>query len=155
MVNFIRSIFALGLSAFLFASTAAAQESAANENLTINDIAGSWRIEVIDRPKSHFKGSAQIPRADGNTVMAETITEDKCCNGKNHARVLQDSRITITNGEITIKSKIREYLIRNEEVDSTYHSDDFYLRRENADTLIGTVGRYLPVRWVRDEPNIG
>jgi len=85
------------------------------------------------------------------TVLAETITEDKCCGGKNHARVLQDSRITITEtGEIIVDSKIVKYLLRKEELDLTYSADDFVLRWEDKDTLIGTANGWTPVRWVRD-----
>lgn len=128
--------------------------AAQNADLTINDLSGNWRIEVIDRPNSAFKGTATIPYISDDTaktVMAETITEDKCCGGKNHARVLQDSRITITEtGEIIVDSKIVKYLLRKEEVDLTYHPDDFVLRWEDAGTLIGTANGWTPVRWVRD-----
>ena len=125
-----------------------------NADLTINDLSGRWRIEVIDRPNDDFKGTATIPYISDNTaktVMAETITEDKCCGGKNHARVLQDSRITITEtGEIIVDSKIVKYLLRKEELNLTYSADDFVLRWEDEDTLIGTANGWTPVRWVRD-----
>ena len=127
---------------------------AQNADLTINDLSGRWRIEVIDRPNDDFKGTATIPHMindTAKTVMAETITEDKCCGGKNHARVLQDSRITITEtGEIIVDSKIVKYLLRKEELDLTYSADDFVLRWEDKDTLIGTANGWTPVRWVRD-----
>jgi len=133
--------------------------AAQSADLTINDLSGNWRIEVIDRPNSAFKGTATIPHmADdtGKTVMAETITEDKCCGGKNHARVLQDSRITITeDGTIRVDSKIVKYLLRKEEVDITYSPDDFVLRWEDPSTLIGTANGWTPVRWVRDLDVVG
>lgn len=148
----------LGLSFGLLASPVLAQdksEDTTRSEVTINDIAGQWRIEVVDRPNSDFKGSAIIPRDKGQTVMADVITEDKCCDGKNHARVLQDSRITIdTDGNITVDSTILKYLLREEEIEMTYSADDFELRQVDRDTLIGTANGYLRVRWVRDVLNI-
>jgi hypothetical protein len=44
-----------------------------------------------------------------------------------------------------------KYLLRIEEVDATYHPDDFVLRWENSSMLIGTANGWTPVRWVRDE----
>jgi len=96
-----------------------------------------------------------IPRSQGKddkSIMAETITEDKCCSGRNHARVLQDSLITIDEtGLITVDSKIVKYLLRKEELDLTYSPDDFELRWQDADTLIGTANGYTPIRWVREK----
>jgi len=153
MTFLIRSFFALLLS-LVWMGTAAAQVSPAKSDLTINDIAGNWRIEVIGRPDDDFKGTAAIPRAsekNAKMIMAETITEDKCCGGKNHARVLQDSRITITkDGDILVESKIVKYLLRKEELDLTYSPDDFELRWEDPDTLIGAANGWTPVRWVRE-----
>lgn len=147
---FIRSLYALLLT-HLFMSSATAQD----KGLTINDISGHWRIEVINRPESAFKGTAVVPRAthkNAKTIMAETITEDKCCDGRNHARVLQDSRITISEDDkILVESDIVKFLLREEEIEMTYRSDDFYLRWQDPDTLIGTSGGYLPVRWVREK----
>lgn len=155
MMTFLRrTLFAL-IALCLFALPAAAQNANVPDDLTINDLSGNWRIEVIERPNSAFKGTATIPFISDDTaktVMAETITEDKCCGGKNHARVLQESRITITEtGEIIVDSKIVKYLLRKEEVDLTYRPDDFVLRWEDASTLIGTANGWTPVRWVRDE----
>jgi len=148
----------LGLAFGLLASPVLAQDKSADttrSEVTINDIAGQWRIEVIDRPRSAFKGSANIPRAKGKTVIAEVITEDKCCGGKNHARVLQDSQITIdAAGNITVDSTILKYLLREEEIEMTYSADDFELRQVDRDTLIGTANGYLRVRWVRDVLNV-
>jgi len=106
MMTFLRrTLFAL-IALCLFALPAAAQNANVPDDLTINDLSGNWRIEVIERPNSAFKGTATIPFISDDTaktVMAETITEDKCCGGKNHARVLQESRITITEtGEIIV-----------------------------------------------------
>jgi len=154
MTFLIRSFFALLLS-LVWMGNAAAQVSAAKSDLTINDIAGDWRIEVNDRPNDDFKGTAMIPRSQGKddkSIMAETITEDKCCSGGNHARVLQDSLITIDEtGLITVDSKIVKYLLRKEELDLTYSPDDFELRWQDADTLIGTANGYTPIRWVREK----
>lgn len=119
-------------------------------NIDINDIAGQWRIEVIDRPNDPFKGSAEIPRGGGHSIMATTITEDKCCAG-NHARVLQDSHITITDGQIEVTSKIVKYLLHIENIKIRYYPDDFSLRWIDANTLEGTANGHTPVRWVRDE----
>ena len=85
MAIFIRSLFAFLLSLILMSGAAIAQDTSPKKALTINDIAGHWRIEVINRPDDDFKGTAMIPRAKGNITMAETITEDKCCGGQNHA----------------------------------------------------------------------
>lgn len=152
MILTLRRIFFGLLALCLMSLTAVAQSAEAD--LTISDLAGNWRIEVIDRPNSAFKGTATIPRSpdeNATTIMAETITEDKCCGSRNHARVLQDSRITITeDGEILVDSKIVKYLLREEEVDMTYTKDDFVLRWEDEDTLIGTANGWTPVRWVRD-----
>jgi hypothetical protein len=149
-----RTLFAL-IALCLLALPAAAQSADPQTDLTINDLSGNWRIEVIDRPNSAFKGTATIPYISDDTaktVLAETITEDKCCDGKNHARVLQESRITITeDGRIIVDSRIVKYLLRIEGVDATYHPDDFVLRWENASTLIGIANGWTPVRWVRDE----
>lgn len=157
MVIFIRSLFALILSVIL-SSAAFAQDASSSSDLTINDIAGHWRIEVIDRPNDDFKGTAMIPRAKSEkakTIMAETITEDKCCGGVNHARVLQDSRITISSsGKITVDSKIRKYLLKIEGTSAQYYPDDFQLRWKDSDTLIGTANGYTPIRWVRDVVNL-
>lgn len=149
--------FGLGLifSALFMLAPAFAQESDIKTDLVINDIAGHWIIEVIDRPNDDFKGTAIIPSAEGKTVMAETITEDKCCDGKNHARVLQDSRITIDdNGKITVDSTIVKYLLRKEELPIGYSADNFVLRWKDHNTLIGTANRYTKVRWVRERLNI-
>lgn len=150
MKIFFRSALLAFLTWLLLSLNAAAQTA----DLTIIDLSGHWRIEVIDRPNDDFKGTATIPYISDDTaktVMAETITEDKCCGGKNHARVLQDSRITITEtGEIIVDSKIVKYLLRKEELDLTYSADDFVLRWEDEDTLIGTANGWTPVRWVRD-----
>lgn len=151
-------ILSFSLSLGLLASPVFAQDDAkesTRSELTINDIAGRWRIEVIDRPNSTFKGTANIPRAEGQTVLAETITEDKCCGEKNHARVLQDSQIAIdTDGNITVNSTIIKYLLREEEIKMGYSADDFELRQLDADTLIGTANGYKRVRWVRDVFNM-
>jgi len=155
MVIFIRSIFSFLLSLLLVSSAFAQDDEAGKSDLTINDIAGHWRIEVIDRPNDDFKGTAMIPRAKGKTVMAETITEDKCCGGQNHARVLQDSRITISkNGDISVDSKIKEYLLKIEGTSAQYYADDFQLRWKDADTLIGTANGYTRIRWVREKINL-
>jgi len=96
--------------------------------------------------------TAQATHKNAKTIMAETITEDKCCDGRNHARVLQDSRITISEDDkILVESDIVKFLLREEEIEMTYRSDDFYLRWQDPDTLIGTSGGYLPVRWVREK----
>ena len=112
-----RTLFAL-IALCLLALPAAAQSADPQTDLTINDLSGNWRIEVIDRPNSAFKGTATIPYISDDTAktaLAETITEDKCCSGKNHARVLQESRVTITEtGEIIVDSKIVKYLLRIE-----------------------------------------
>ena len=154
MLNFIRLTLTACIAWCLLSAPAAAQD----QGLTINDISGNWRIDVIDRPNDDFKGTAIIPRSpdeDATTIMAETITEDKCCNGKNHARVLQDSRITITeSGEILVKSEIVKYLLRKEEIDLAYSADDFVLRWEDSNTLIGKANGWTPVRWVRDRDYI-
>ena len=154
MTSFIRACLAIVFS-MLLGSAVFGQESA--PDLTVNEIAGHWRIEVIDRPNHSFKGTAIIPRVMNEeadkSVLAETITEDKCCNG-NHARVLQDSQITIEDREIIVESKIVKYLLRVEPVKASYSPDDFRLTRLNANTLVGTANGYLPVRWVRDELNI-
>lgn len=152
MIVFIRRILLALITFFVLSFPALAQS--ADAGLTINDLSGNWRIEVIDRPNSAFKGTAIIPRSPDETatiIMAETITEDKCCGGKNHARVLQDSRITILDdGEILVESTIVKYLLREEDVDIAYTADNFVLRWENAYTLIGTANGWTPVRWVRD-----
>jgi len=155
MMSFIRRT-VIALTAFILLSLPAIAQDA---DLTINDLSGNWRIEVIDRPNDDFKGTAKIPRSpdkNAKSIMAETITEDKCCGGRNHARVLQDSRIKITeDGEILVESKIVKYLLREEEVDIGYSADDFVLRWEDAYTLIGTANGWTPVRWVRDQDLIG
>ena len=155
MAIFIRSLFAFLLSLILMSGAAIAQDTSPKKALTINDIAGHWRIEVINRPDDDFKGTAMIPRAKGNITMAETITEDKCCGGQNHARVLQDSRVTITkSGTIKVTSEIKEYLLKIEGTDARYYPDDFLLRWHDADTLVGTANGYTPVRWVREKLNL-
>jgi len=158
MAFFIRSFFALLLSLCLMSAPALAQDAEGQPGLTINDIAGNWRIEVIDRQNDDFKGTAVIPRArtkNAKIVMAETVTEDKCCDGKNHARVLQDSRITISKGgTIKVTSEIKEFLLKIEGTDARYYPDDFLLRWEDADTLIGTANSRTPVRWVREKINL-
>lgn len=151
MTFFMRIIFSLTLAILLVSGTTFAKDKNANDALAINDIAGKWRIEVIDRPDSTFKGSALIPNAKGYSVIAETITEDKCCNGRNHARVLQDSLITISDGQIDVESTIVKYLLREEEVHLTYYADDFSLRQLDHNTLVGTANGSLRVRWVRHE----
>ena len=157
MTFFLRAAVMCLAALCLMSGTAFAQDE--ESELTINDIAGNWIIEVIDRPDDNFKGSAVIPRAKdeaAKSIMAETITEDKCCGGKNHARVLQDSRITISeDGEIVVTSDIREYLLKIEGVDARYYPDDFELRQTDEDTLIGTANGWTPVIWRRDgAPNI-
>ena len=159
MKNFIRIGFIFIASLFLglgvMSSSAFAQDD--DRRLTINDIAGEWEIEVIDRAFDAFKGSATVPRvkdADGGkTVMAETITEDKCCGG-NHARVLQESRITIEGDEIIVDSEIVKYLKKIERVPARYSADSFRLKWEGPNLLVGTANGSLPVRWVRGELNI-
>jgi len=142
-----------GLGAPVFAQNSS--EDTTRSDVTIKDISGHWIIEVVDRPDDDFKGTAFIPNAEGRSVMAETITEDKCCGGRNHARVLQDSRITIDGaGNITVSSKIVKYLLRKEELDLTYSPDDFRLRQVDENTLIGTANGYTPVRWIRERVNI-
>ena len=124
-------------------------------DVEIADIAGHWRIEVIDRPNDDFKGTAFIPKAKGKTVTAETITEDKCCGGRNHARVLQKSRITIdADGNINVSSSVVKFLLREEEIEMSYSPDDFELRQVDDNTLIGTANGFTPIRWVRDEINL-
>ena len=166
MIRFLQLILGFIL-ALLIASTSFAQNGTQNgltelsetfperPDLTINDIAGQWEIEVIDRPDHAFRGTATIPRIKGDSkrVVAETITEDKCCGG-NHARVLQDSLVTIEDGEITVDSTIVRYLLRIEPVPMGYSPDDFALRWADENTLIGTANGYLPVRWIRGEVNI-
>lgn len=151
---FIGLIIAFALSV-MSAAPSFAQDAINPTEITINDIAGKWRIEVIDRPYSTFKGSAVIPAAEGHFVVAQVITEDKCCGGKNHARVLQDSDITIEDGVIEVDSTIIKYLLREESVAMTYYPDDFELRWQDQDTLIGTANGYTRVRWVRDELEVG
>ena len=130
-------------------------ENETRNALNISDIAGSWTIEVIDRPDSAFKGSAQIPYAKGRSVTAELIAEDKCCRGLNHARVLQESLITIDDkGNITVTSEIKEFLLLIEGLNVEYIPDDFELRRYDRDTLIGTANGRIPVRWVRNIPKL-
>ena len=154
MTSLIRACLAIVFSVLM---SSAVFGQASRADLTINDIAGHWRIEVIDRTNHAFKGTAMIPRAAqdkaGKSVLAETITEDKCCNG-NHARVLQDSLITIEDGDIRVESKIVKYLLRIEPVEASYSPDDFRLTWVDANTLVGTANGYLRVRWVRDELNI-
>ena len=124
-------------------------------DVAIADIAGHWRIEVIDRAGDDFKGSAFIPKSKGKTVTAETITEDKCCGRRNHARVLQESRITIdADGNISVSSSIVKFLLREEEIKMSYSADDFELRQIDDNTLIGTANGFKPIRWVRDEINL-
>jgi len=123
--------------------------------LKISDISGQWKIEVIDRPDSSFKGSANIPYAEGTSVIAEVIMEDKCCRGLNHARVLQDCLILIDDqGHITVTSEIKKFLLLIEGVDVKYRADDFELKRVDRNTLIGTANGNTPVRWVRDIPKL-
>lgn len=130
-------------------------EETTRSDITINDISGHWIIEVIDRPDHDFKGTAFIPSADGRSVAAETVTEDKCCSGQNHARVLQDSQITIDkDGNISVTSSIVKYLLRKEGLPLTYHPDDFELRQLDSNTLIGTANGYLPIRWIRERVNV-
>ena len=146
-------------SSLFFTSAANAQETV-NENKTvtekigalkISDISGQWKIEVIGNPNSSFKGSARIPYADGRSVIAEVIAEDKCCRGLNHARVLQESLITIEDdGKITVTSEIKEYLLLIEGVEAEYFPDDFELKQVDRDTLIGRLNGGTAVRWVRD-----
>ena len=150
MIFFVRTFWIVLISvlmAFIMTGTAASQDP---DNIDINDIAGRWRIEVIDRPNSPFKGSAEIPRGKGHSIMATTITEDKCCSG-NHARVLQDSRITITDGQIKITSQIVKYLLHIENIKIRYHPDDFSLRWVDENTLEGTANGHTSIRWVRDQ----
>jgi len=151
MLSFIRIVSLLIISAFVMMGTSFAQDTNSGNALDISDIAGNWRIEVIDEPNSDFKGSAMIPNDAGHTIMAVTITEDKCCGGKNHARVLQNSRITITNGQIDVSSEIVKFLLREEELSLRYSPDDFSLRQQDENILIGTANGYTPVKWVRDE----
>jgi len=130
------------------------------DDVTIADLAGEWRIEVANNPDDPFKGSASIPHCghdcDRNSIMAETITEDKCCgaNPKNHARVLQKSLITIENGQIIVTSERIKYLLREEEYPMGYSDDDFELRRLNKDTLVGTANGFTKVVWIRGEAEI-
>ncbi|MEP3890620.1 MAG: hypothetical protein ABJN69_09130 [Hellea sp.] len=154
MLSFVRTVALLIISTFVMAGTSLAQDTKSPDAFDISDIAGQWRIEVIDQPNSTFKGSATIPNGGGKSIMAETITEDKCCGGKNHARVLQDSQITITDGHIEVSSKIVKFLLREEELSIRYSPDDFSLRRQDRNTLIGTANGYTPVRWIRDELEI-
>ena len=54
MIFFVRTFWIVLISvlmAFIMTGTAAAQDP---DNIDINDIAGRWRIEVIDRPNSPF-----------------------------------------------------------------------------------------------------
>ena len=157
-MSFIRICFSFIISllmgSLVMSSAAVAQDNGGG--LTINDIAGEWEIEVIDRPFDAFKGSANVPRIkdnDGKTVMAETITEDKCCNG-NHARVLQESRITIEGDEIIVDSEIVKYLKKIERIPAHYSADSFRLKWEGPNLLVGTANGYIPVRWFRGEMNI-
>ena len=154
MMQYIRFVFGLLLS-LLIGVSAFAQDASDRSGLTINDLAGHWEIEVIDRPDHAFKGTATIPytKGDSKRGVAETITEDKCCGG-NHARVLQDSLVTIEDGEITVDSTIVRYLLRIEPVAMGYSPDDFALKWADENTLIGTANGYLPVRWIRGEVNI-
>lgn len=151
MFSFARTLLLLIISIFVMAGTSFAQDTESTDALDISDIAGQWRIEVIDQPNSTFKGSATIPHAEGKSIMAETITEDKCCGGKNHARVLQNSQITITDGHIEVTSEIVKFLLREEELNIRYSPDNFSLRQQDRNTLIGTANGYTPVRWIRDE----
>jgi len=141
------------LSFILMSSESFAQDG--KPDLVINDIAGSWRIEVIGRPDDPFKGTASIPPAKGKIVLAETITEDKCCNGQNHARVRQESRITISKtGTIKVTSEIKEYLLKIEGTPARYYPDNFLLRWQDPDTLVGTANSSTRVRWVRQRLNL-
>lgn len=154
-------IIAVSLPSFAAAQSAggvfrALKDIRPDANMTIADLAGEWRIEVIDRPNSDFKGTASIPLGEGKSIMAQTITEDKCCGGRNHARVLQDSLITIhEDGEISVRSNIVKYLLREEEVNTRYSADHFYLRRVSENELVGTLnGGYTKVRWIRGELDV-
>ena len=151
MLSFVRRLLLLIISTFVTVGTSFAQDTKSTDALDISDIAGQWRIEVIDQPNATFKGSATIPNGDGKSIMAETITEDKCCGGRNHARVLQNSQITITDGHIEVTSEIVKFLLREEELSIRYSPDNFSLRQQDKNTLIGTANGYTPVRWIRDE----
>jgi len=151
MTKLIRMFIYMVIATFLMAGSATAEDNTVRKDIDVSDIAGDWRIEVIGRPDDDFKGSAHVPSGKGNSIMAETITEDKCCGGRNHARVLQNSQITITDGVIKVDSKIVKYLLREEELDLTYSADDFTLTWQDNNTLVGTANGYTPVRWIRDQ----
>jgi len=141
--------------ALAFSMPAAAQQAGSNvsDNVTINDLAGNWRIERVNRPNDPFNGEATIPPGKGDSIEIELITEDRCCGG-NYARVLQKSQLTIEDGNITVSSEIVKYLIREEIIEMGYSPDDFELRRVDKDTLLGTMNGYASVRWVRGDLEI-
>ena len=143
-----------------FFSPAQAQRSTQKEirieNTTVRDVselAGYWRIEVIDRPDDTFKGEATIPRGSGDQVVIELIAEDQCCGG-NHARALQRSTLTVEGQDIYVESEIVEFLLKIEATSAQYYADDFELRRVSKDVLEGRANGFTRVRWIRGEPEI-
>ena len=126
------------------------------ERTTVRDVsqlAGHWRIEVIDRPDSAFKGEATIPLQRGDRVEIELITEDRCCGG-NYARVLMRSQLILNEGRMDVYSQIERYLIREEPNPASYSPDNFALRRVSKNVLEGKLNGYVPVRWIRGEAEI-
>ena len=119
------------------------------------DLVGHWNIVVVDAPESGFSGEITVSSTDDpGRFSGILVTEDSCCDG-NYARALQRSEISILGDYVVVLSKIEEFLVLEEpNPGPEYIPDNFDLRWETENSLIGTVNGYTIVRWTRESAGL-